>query len=215
MPFAMDMQTLVPIGTAVVAGLLGAPVWSYLQAQLNLKYIRRKDTLEELREQVALERDHAKACEEKLEVVDKRLQALEQDQNSYFARWILNHNKQILWMNDKAFLLIFAPLGFERDQLDGQIFSQLFQGPVTKELTLLEHAALAHHGQTQSALLQLHPALPFMVVIKVAFIGERGGDVLYEGCAYPPGDPEIQRAMGIKRQLTQNIVSMDNLLPGN
>lgn len=125
--------------------------------------------------------------------------------------WIKDRAGRIVWLNDKAFLTLFAPLGHARDELDGKKFQDIFDPVAAAEIDMLQQAALAHPGHTQSILLQLHPDLPFLVIIKVASISD-SGEVQYEGCAYSPSDPEIRNAMGVRRQIVQRGVSAQQLL---
>jgi hypothetical protein len=128
--------------------------------------------------------------------------------------WIKDRNGRLVWLNDKAFLTLFAPLGYSRDELDGKTFRDLLDPVAAEEIELLDRAALAHPGHTQSILIQLHPDLPFLVVIKVAAISE-SGEVQYEGCAYNPSDPEIRSAAGTRRQILQRGKSANHMLPGD
>lgn len=125
--------------------------------------------------------------------------------------WIKDRHGRLVWLNDKAFLTLFAPLGYARDELDGKTFRDLLDPVAAEEVELLDQAALAHPGHTQSILVQLHPDLPFLVVIKVASISE-AGDVQYEGCAYNPSDPEIRSAAGARRQIIQRGISAHQLI---
>jgi hypothetical protein len=122
--------------------------------------------------------------------------------------WIKDRNGRLVWLNDKAFITLFAPLGYTRDELDGKTFRDLLDPVAAEEIELLDRAALIHPGTTQSILIQLHPDLPFLVVIKVACISENG-EVQYEGCAFNPGDPEIVTATGTRRQIIQRSASAD------
>lgn len=125
--------------------------------------------------------------------------------------WIKDRHGRLVWLNDKAFLTLFAPLGYTRDELDGKTFRDLLDPVAAEEIELLDRAALIHPGHTQSVLIQLHPDLPFLVVIKVACISD-SGEVQYEGCAYNPSDPEIRSATGTRRQIIQRSQSADNVL---
>lgn len=128
--------------------------------------------------------------------------------------WIKDRNGRLVWLNDKAFLTLFAPLGYSRDELDGKTFRDLLDPVAAEEIELLAAAALAHPGNTQSILVQLHPDLPFLVVIKVASISE-SGEVQYEGCAYNPSDPEIRSAAGTRRQIIQRSESAIRVIDGD
>lgn len=125
--------------------------------------------------------------------------------------WIKDRNGRLVWLNDKAFLTIFAPLGYTRAELDGKTFRDLLDPAAADEIAMLDRAALVHPGATQSLLIQLHPDLPFLVVIKVAAVSE-SGDVQYEGCAYNPSDPDLRAAIQTSRNVAQRYVSAERVM---
>jgi hypothetical protein len=191
---ALELST---VGLASAA--LGGPGWSFLSSWFGLKASNRKDEFARLDRRCEDLVEELASCHEKHGTLETRLRAVEQRSGSYFALWIKDRRKRLVWLNDKAFLTLFAPLGFTRDELDGKTFQDLFDGAAAAEIDRLDVAALAQPGHTQSALVQLHSDLPYRVVIKVASIAENG-DVQYEGLAYDPGDPEIRHASGVTRQ---------------
>ena len=178
---------------------------------LSVGAARRKDDITRLGEEVSGLKTELATCEERHGVLETRLRAVEQRSASYFALWIKDRHRRLVWVNDKAFLTLFAPLGYGRDEIDGKTFRDLLDPNAADEIELLDKAALAHPGATQSILIQLHPDLPYLVVIKVAAIADNG-DVQYEGCAYSPGDPEIRSAMGTRRQVIQRSVTLDQMI---
>lgn len=198
---------LVSIGGAIVGG----PVWSFLSTLLNIGAGKRKTEHEWLKSRVTELATLLQDCEAKHGILETRLRAVERRDASYIALWIKDRSGRLVWLNDKAFLTIFAPLGLARDELDGKTFRDLLDPAAALEIEQLDKAALAHPGATQSILIQLHPDLPFMVVIKVAAIAENG-DVQYEGCAFNPGDPEIRSAAGVRRQIIQRAGSLESKL---
>lgn len=208
----MDPTVTVAI-VGVLSALVGGGVWTFASQWLGLKTLSRKDEVARLDEHVAELRKELASCEDRHDILETRLRAVEQRSTSYFAMWIKDRNGRLVWLNDKAFLTLFAPLGYTRDELDGKTFSDLLDPVAAQEIDLLDKAALAHPGQTQSILIQLHPDLPFLVVIKVASISEKG-DVQYEGCAYNPSDPEIRSAVGTRRQIIQRSQSVGHILEG-
>jgi hypothetical protein len=172
---------------------------------------KRKDELDRLDSEITRLRDELSSCEERHGVLETRLRAVENKTTSYFAMWIKDRHGRIVWLNDKAFLTLFAPLGYTRAELDGKTFRDLLDPVACDEIDLLDKAALAHPGATQSILIQLHPDLPFLIVIKVASVSD-SGEVQYEGCAYNPSDPEIRTALGTRRQVIQRAESVERLL---
>jgi len=199
---------------AATAAVVGGGLWTFLSNWLNIGQSSRKDALTRLDGEVSKLSEELSTCEARHGVLETRLRAVEQRNGSYFALWIKDRHRRLVWLNDKAFLTLFAPLGYARDELDGKTFADLLDPVAAAEIENLDRVALAHPGATQSVLVQLHPDLQFMVVIKVAAIAENG-DVQYEGCAYSPGDPDIRAANGVRRQVEQLRLSADNLMPGD
>lgn len=206
---ASNGLTLALVG--VVSAVLGGGIWTFFASWMNIGVAKRKDELTRLDRDVTRLRDELAGCEEKHGVLEVRLRAVENKTTSYFAMWIKDRHGRIVWLNDKAFLTLFAPLGYTRNELDGKTFRDLLDPVAADEIDLLDKAALAHPGATQSILIQLHPDLPFLIVIKVASVSE-SGEVQYEGCAYNPSDPEIRTAMGTRRQLIQRSESAQSLM---
>lgn len=208
---ASDAIQLALVG--VLSAAIGGPGWQFLTAKLNLGAATRKDDIGRLEAQVEKITGAHKDCEERHDVLETRLRAVEQRNASYFALWIKDRTGRLVWLNDKAFLTIFAPLGYTREELHGKTFRDLLDPAAAAEIEFLDKMALSHPGATQSLLIQLHPDLPYLVVIKVAAIAENG-DVQYEGCAYNPGDPEIRTAAGTRRQIVQRSETLDRMIEG-
>lgn len=206
---ASNALTLAVVG--VISALLGGGIWTFLSSWLNIGVTKRKDELARLDTEVGRLRGELGHCEERHGVLETRLRAVEHKTTSYFAMWIKDRHGRIVWLNDKAFLTLFAPLGYTRNELDGKTFRDLLDPRAADEIDLLDKAALAHPGATQSILIQLHPDLPFLIVIKVASVSD-SGEVQYEGCAYNPSDPEIRSALGTRRQVIQRAESTQSLL---
>lgn len=194
----------------VISAVLGGPLWSFLSSWLNLGLTKTENEFKRLNARIKELSAELATCEEKHGTLEHRLRAVENKSTSYFAMWIKDRNGRIVWLNDKAFLTLFAPLGYTRDELDGKTFHDLLDPAAADEIALLDKAALTHPGATQSILIQLHPDLPYLIVIKVASISE-SGDVQYEGCAYNPSDPEIRNAIQTRRQVIQRSKSAENL----
>lgn len=201
--------TLAIVG--VISAVAGGGIWTFFASWLNIGAAKRKDELGRLDTEVTRLREELGHCEENHVVLETRLRAVENKTTSYFAMWIKDRNGRLVWLNDKAFLTLFAPLGYARNELDGKTFRDLLDPVAADEIDLLDKAALAHPGNTQSILIQLHPDLPFLIVIKVASVSD-SGDVQYEGVAYNPSDPEIRNAMGTRRQVIQRSESAQAVL---
>lgn len=194
----------------VVSALLGGPAWSFLSSWLKLGASQKQSEIARLDAHVEKLTASLAECEDRHDVLESRLRAVEQKSTSYFAMWIKDRNGRLIWLNDKAFLTIFAPLGYTRDELAGKTFRDLLDPTAADEVDLLDKAALAHPGATQSLLIQLHPDLPYLVVIKVASVSE-SGEVQYEGAAYNPSDPDIRNAIQTRRNIIQRSRSAQRL----
>lgn len=205
----MDTTVLVAI-VGVISAFLGGGVWTFAAKWMDVG----QGELGRLRADIKQAKEELRACEERHGVLESRLRAVEAKSTSYFAMWIKDRHGRIVWLNDKAFLTIFAPLGYSREELDGKTFRDLLDPVAADEIDLLDKAALAHPGATQSIFIQLHPDLPLMVVIKVCSVSETG-EVQYEGCAYNPNDPDLELAMGIRRNTLQRAISSKDMIDGD
>ncbi len=162
----------------VLAALASGPIWSMFTERFKIG--AAKQTADNLR----LLQDHD-LC--KAEIVELRTQmaALAASQNSFLARWIKDRSKRVAWVNDLAFMTLFAPLGFSRDELHGKTFAEIgFESAAIAIIDELDRLALAHPGVPQSRMISM-PDGQRLVVLKVAGIGS-DGEVRYEGSAYPP-----------------------------
>jgi hypothetical protein len=195
---------IVIAAASIGSALATSGVWLFLTEVFKIGSAKRKDELESLRI------SHAE-CEKKYKELETRLEALEHSRDSQFARWIKDRNGCIVWMNSKAYLMLFAPLGYSREELTAKTFRQLFDPGVGAEIEALDYAALTNSGVAQPILIQLHPNLPFLNIVKVAYSGA-SGEVQYEGIAYQPGDPEIRHAAGVKRQVQQLTASASHII---
>ncbi len=196
---------------SAASAALGGPGWTFLSNWLNLGHTKRKDELGRLDQKVGALETELSSCEERHAVLETRLRAVEQRNGSHFALWIKDRTRRLVWVNDKAFLTIFAPLGYSRDEIDGKTFADLLDPVAAAEVDQLDRTALAHPGAPQSLFLQLHPDLQFMIVVKVAAVAENG-EVQYEGLAYTPGDPDMLKAIQTRRQSAQRDVSLANMM---
>lgn len=198
---------VVPLVTALIAGLTSVPVWNSLQ-----KFVGRGATeIDRLRLEVKEIKGHHQACEEMVVELKQRLMAVETHHASHFARWIVDAHKRVVWLNAKALLAIFAPLGLSRDDVEGRIFGELIAPDAATEIDRLDQAALAAPGAAVSTLLQLHPDLPVMHIVKVAATG-REGELIYEGISFHANDPEVAIGLGIARQAAGRAVALDSLV---
>ena len=116
-------------------------------------------------------------------------------------------------MNDKAYLMVFAPLGYSRSELDGKTFEEVLDKKAATEVDMLDQMALTHPGTPHHTLMQLHPQLPLMVVVKVATLDE-DGEVQYEGVAYHLGDTELTHSLGVRRSIQQSEASAKHVIDG-
>lgn len=195
-----------PIIAAVIAAIVSVPVWTALSRMFGFGATEMARLRSEVKEMSAR---HA-TCEQEVDELKVRLAAVEHHHASHFARWLVDARKRIIWVNSKALLAIFAPLGLGRDEVEGKLFKDLIDPLAAAEIEHLEHAALASPGSAVSNLIRLHPDLPVMHVVKVAATG-RDGELIYEGIAFRTNDPEISTGIGIVRNAAQRITSIDHL----
>lgn len=208
----VDLSTVIISATSTIVGTGG--LWTWMQLRGRMGYLQRKDELARALETIKTMKDEHKACQELIEAMEKRMRVIEHSRDSFLARWMKDDKGRLTWMNDKAFLTLFAPLQLSRHQLEGKTFSELgFDSNAVMNVELLDAAARAHHGYAASSLIQMHPLLPPMNIIKIAWVGG-DGDLVYEGYAYHIMDPEIRSGIGTRRAVAQIASSFQNIVPG-
>ena len=188
-------------------GLLGL-----LNARMKIGAGREKGEIERLRTDIAEFRAELSACEARHTVLETRLKAVEFDNAIFLARWKKDATKRLIWISDKAFLMIFAPLGYaSRDDLQGHTFAELL-GDVEaiREIDLLDQIALAQPRSVVSNLINLQPGGPPTMVLKVATMVN--DELVYEGYAYQASHPDLLIAAGKARQARQIEASTTHLL---
>jgi hypothetical protein len=193
------MEAWVPVLVALVAGLTSAPVWNYFARRIGWGQT----------EMDRLRRQH-ETCEQQLRDLSKRLAIVEQHHGSAFARWILDTHKRVSWLNSKALVSIFGPMGLTRAEVEGKNFHELIDRAAADELDRLTHGALAHDGTAISNLIRLHPDLPVMHIVVIATDG-RDGELIYEAVAFRMNDPDVVIGLGIGRLREQRARSIDSL----
>lgn len=191
------------VTTAIVASIGSVGLWKVIEKVLERVW-KRKDSIEEAHQRCLAEVEELKA----------RVAVIEHHHRSYLARWIKDAAKRILWVNDKAFISIFAPLGFHRDALIGKSFNELLDPDAAAEIDRLDAAALTHPEVAASNVIQLHPLLPAMVVVKTAAAG-REGELEYEGYAYRTNDRMLADGFGAERQRQAIEACADHMLGGD
>lgn len=232
-----DGMMITPIDIAAVitaSGVAAGGLWTYLdkrraaraedrQKAADSEEQREKSEVAWLRSEmnvVKAQLAESKAahaqCEEKVEALSERIDTIEQHHSSLLARWIKDDDKRIRWVNSRAMMLVFAPLGYSRGQIERKTFAELGLDLTTvTEIDRLDRLAVMHPGETATTMLTIRREgappgalreLPPMFVAKVAGIG-RDGDLIYEGCAFRGvGESESDR-IGDLRQAEQKGVS--------
>lgn len=190
---------LIVAGTSIVTG---GGVWSYLTRRKDRGHEAEQGEIGRLREDLALVKAQHEKCEEKVDRLVERLAALEQHHASLIPRWIKDARKRIIWVNSRALITIFAPLGFSRDQIEGHTFQELLDVEAAREIDRLDAAALQVPGMPVSTLVTLHHCLDPMHVVKIAGVGH-DGELIYEGCAFSVNDPEQVRKRAMNREQEQ------------
>lgn len=191
----------VAIGGGGVTALLG-------------KWWERKDRRDESDHTKLKDCEHrCDELEEKVDSLEARLRAVEYASPSCFPRWIKDRLKRVIWLNDAAYMAIFSPLGLGREEVLGKTFGELLgdgAGDACHRLDDLDHAALADPWRAKSLLLQFHPDLPPMVVIKAAYPDERG-EQRFEGASFVPNSPFAEQ-VGLARQREARTAAGEALL---
>lgn len=215
-------DTAATVVVGLTSAIFGAGFWGFVAERFKFGLSAKQGEVERLRADLAKCEERHEALERReaerdarIDKLENQLRVVEHSQPSYLARWIKDDHKRLIWCNDKAFLTIFAPLGLSRQACEGKTFHELLiDKPAAEEIDMLDTAALAHPGAVESALIQMHPMLRPMIVLKVAATGSRG-ELIFEGYAYHASDPEIRSAAGSRRQLKQIEASMIDRLPGD
>lgn len=181
------------------AGGLGGGMAVLYPKMRELRDKREESEIARLREDERECRADIVRLEKTIADLQDRLTTVEHHHASYLARWFKDSTKRVTWLNDKAFLGIFAPLGLKREDVLGRTFAEVLDPMAAAEIDRLDQAALAHPDMPASNVIQMHPLLPVMVVVKIAAIG-RAGDLVYEGYAYRTNDRMMTDGAGADRQ---------------
>lgn len=181
----VTLESLLPFVAAVLAS---GGISAVLVKWMDRRGIREESEIGRLRADVAECTKSHKECEQRYLELSERLRAVEASTPSYLARWVKDQDKVLLWMNDRAYMSMFAPLGWSRGDVLDKRFEDLLgdgSGEAVRQLEELDARALMHPGEVQSTMLQLHPDLPAMVIVKVAFVAA-DGLLRYEGSSFVP-----------------------------
>jgi hypothetical protein len=121
---------------------------------------------------------------------------------------------RLMWVNPKAMLTIFGPLGYTRDDLEGKTFAELdrLDQVAVSEIARLDQVALARDGAPVSGMIRFHPILPEMHVVKITAATKDGG-LIYEGYAYRKNDMEVSEGIAAARQIEAIEASANHLMP--
>lgn len=207
----MERHLIILALTAIGGGLSSVGFWKFVTWLLARGDKREEKESDRLRREARESRDAHLDCEQRLDAVEARLQAVEHHHASYLPRWIKGADKRLIWINDRAFLAIFAPLGLAREEVMGRTFEELLDPLAAAEIDRLDQMALAHPELPAANVIQLHPMLPVMVVVKVVAVG-REGELVFEGYAYRTNDKTLADAIGVGRQRQAIEASAEHLL---
>lgn len=189
-----------PIGQLIVAALSGGGISFVIGKLIDRRHASEQSEIQRLREDFDKCEKRHEECQRDLTELSERVRAVEASTPSYLARWVKGQDKKLIWLNDRAYLMLFAPLGWHRSDVLDKTFDDLLgegAGEAIKMIEELDVLALQHPGETHSMVLQLHPSLPTMAVIKVAFVAA-DGLLRYEGCAYVPNG--LSESIGVIRE---------------
>ena len=118
------VTAMVGLGGAIVGG----PLWNFLIARLNMGAAKEERESDRLRSDLADERKGHKECLSRLEELERRVEMVEHHHGSYLARWIVqDSSRRIVWLNNQALIMIFAPLGYSRVDVVGRRFVDLLE----------------------------------------------------------------------------------------
>lgn len=209
----MDMSLLNILVTGAVALVGGGGGATLMVKVMELRAKREESEIERMRADEKSCREEVAGLRKELAELKARLVVIEHHNGSYLARWIKGADKRVQWLNDRAFLAIFAPLGLTREEVIGSTFEDMLDPAAAREIDLLDQAALAHPEVAASNVIQLHPLLPVMVVVKVAAIG-REGELVYEGYAYRTNEKMVSDGLGAARQAEAIEAAADRMLDG-
>lgn len=200
-----DLQQLLAAAVAAAFGSVG--LWTFGGKLIELIWKREETDNERLRAEVRELKGEVRELRAQHGDCEARLAALEHHHASLIPRWIKDSRKRIVWLNSRALISIFAPLGLRRDDVEGHSFQDLLDFEAARVIDGMDADALANPGKPISSLVQLHPQLPKMHVVKIAGVG-REDEVIYEGCAFPVNDPQAMLERGTRRMDEQRGLSM-------
>ncbi|MGE0178996.1 MAG: hypothetical protein AB7O91_04145 [Sphingomonas sp.] len=190
------LPQLVAVGVVSAIGSVG--LWTFAGKLIELIWKREDSDNERLRREVAEAKAAHTSCEERVDALERRLEAVEHHHSSLIPRWIRNAAKRIIWINDAAMMQIFAPLRLSREQVEGHTFHDLLGPEAAREIDRLDRDALAWPGKAASTPLTLHSSLRLMIVVNIAGVG-RDRELIFEGYAYCANLPEAALDRGIRR----------------
>jgi hypothetical protein len=212
-----QLVALAALLTAIVGAATAFGAW--LQRRKAQQSAREENEMTRLRADVVTAKADAAeakaahaACEERVEGIELRLETVEKHHSSLIPRWIKDPDKRVVWLNDKALMTLFAPLGYSRGQVLGHTFAELgLDSTSTTEIDRLDQVALMRKGEAASTMLTLRrikpvpgacSELPPMVFVKTAGPG-RENELIFEGIAFEPNDPGLSQEFGNARQAAQ------------
>lgn len=202
------MYDLAQLAGAIAVSSLGSVgLWTLIGKWFDRSGQRYDGELGRTRTDLASEKASHKECLERIERLEERLAIVEDHHSSLLARWIKDAGKRICWVNGRAMVTIFGPLGYTRDQVEGRTFEDLLDVEAAREVDRLDRAALANPGKAASSMIQLHPSLPVMMIVKVAGIG-RDQELIFEGHAFLTDDMETIRERVNERRNEQEGLSL-------
>lgn len=216
------MENVLTLLAAVLGGSGATKLLDYLLATRAAKRAALREDQAEQRDRDSTGWTRWQDCEkradeleQRCETLEKRLRTVEGNTPAYLARWLKDQKKRVVWLNDLAYIMLFAPLGWSRDEVLDKNFEELLGEGAHDAIVLideLDRAALADPGKVYSIILQLHPNLPAMVILKVAMVTP-DGLLRYEGTSYVPVN--LGDNMGPLRQHMARVGAAMSLLHGD
>jgi len=190
-----------------------------VQKREELEIVNLREDVKRAREEMMAAKIDLAKCEEGHETTQRqvdelrdRVRAVEMRSPTHLAQWSKDKNKRITFINDQAYMTLFVHLGWARDEVVGKTFEELFGEEATESIAVinaLDRAAIADPHKIRSAAVRLHPLLPMVVIVKVAYISG-DGELKYEGSCFVPSPPLLDQLGAIREQ--QAIVAADQML---
>jgi hypothetical protein len=148
-----------------------------------------------------------RALEKENEILRAQVSAIVRGNGLALSIWTKGVDRRIRWASPRALRIIFAPLGMGEEDVMGRTFSDIFGEDVGRQIEQLDSRAMSELDSTQVDIIQLHPDLVPMVIIKTVTEDEDGRTV-FQGIAIRVIGMDNRRA-GENAQVLSRMVATD------